>query len=60
MRKMREFDFKAKWFGVWFNCVTFVETCCWNVDMCKAKSSQSYESSAWQPHTSPSKARKQT
>ena len=45
---MRETDFIVKSFADWFDCVTFVETSCRNVDMCQVESLQSYERTAWE------------
>jgi len=39
MCKICEIDLPAQQFVDWFNCITFAETFCWNVNMCKSKSS---------------------
>jgi len=44
----RKIIFIVKQFAYWFGCISLVETYCWNVDICKSKSSQNYESKARQ------------
>ena len=52
MRRWREIDFPAKYVAIRPGSITFVVSCCWNVDMCKFESSQSYESRARQADSS--------
>jgi len=40
IRKIHEIDFIAEQFADWFDCVSFVETYCWNVDICMSDLSQ--------------------
>ena len=40
MRIWREIDFLVKHFNMWFDCVSFMETYCWIVDMCKTETLQ--------------------
>jgi len=41
-------DFLVRKCADGFDCVNFVKTYCWNVDMCKSESSERYKSRAWQ------------
>jgi len=52
MYKIREIDFLVRKFADWFDCVALVETSCWNADMHKSESPQSYERRARQADTS--------
>jgi len=48
MRKWRETDLLVNHFAIRLGCVALAVTCCWNMDMCKPESLQSYESRARQ------------
>jgi len=52
MCKIRENDFLIERISFWFDCATFVETCCYNMDMCKFESPQSDQSRVWQAGSS--------
>jgi len=58
MGEILEIGFTVKQCSNGFECVTFLEIYCWNMDMCKSELSQSYEIRArhadfWKVHNKP-------